>query len=79
MSSNEDMIEDLDSDVFVRLRTDLLVIGDSILTDRHHIDARRKPTTSVVRGIRQSSIQTTSDGRPTPHASCGMYKIPTHT
>ena len=36
MSSNEDMIEDIDSDVFVRLRTDLLVIGDSILTDRHH-------------------------------------------
>lgn len=28
--------EDLDADFFVRLRSDLLVIGDSILTDRHH-------------------------------------------
>ncbi|MDB2294147.1 hypothetical protein PM085_18155 [Halorubrum ezzemoulense] len=30
------MIEDVDSDVFVRIRTDLLVVGDSIMTDRHH-------------------------------------------
>ena len=30
------MIEDIDSDVFVRIRTDLLVVGDSIMTDRHH-------------------------------------------
>ena len=28
--------EDLGADFFVRLRADLLVIGDSILTDRHH-------------------------------------------
>ena len=30
------MIEDLDRNVFVRIQTDLLVIGDSIMTDRHH-------------------------------------------
>lgn len=30
------MIEDIERDVFVRIRTDLLVIGDSIMTDRHH-------------------------------------------
>lgn len=30
------MIEDIDSDVFVRIQTDLLVIRDSIMTDRHH-------------------------------------------
>ena len=30
------MSEDIDSDVFVRIRTDLLVVGDSIMTDRHH-------------------------------------------
>lgn len=30
------MIEEIDSDVFVRIKTDLLVVGDSILTDRHH-------------------------------------------
>jgi len=30
------MIEDIDRDVFVRIQTDLLVIGDSIMTDRHH-------------------------------------------
>jgi len=30
------MIEDIDRDVFVRIQTDLLVVGDSILTDRHH-------------------------------------------
>ena len=30
------MIEDIDRDVFVRIRTDLLVVGDSIMTDRHH-------------------------------------------
>jgi hypothetical protein len=30
------MIEDIDHDVFVRIQTDLLVVGDSIMTDRHH-------------------------------------------
>jgi hypothetical protein len=30
------MIEDLDRDVFVRIQTDLLVIQDTIMTDRHH-------------------------------------------
>ena len=30
------MIEDIDRDVFVRIQTDLLVVGDSIMTDRHH-------------------------------------------
>ena len=30
------MIEDIERDVFVRIRTDLLVVGDSIMTDRHH-------------------------------------------
>jgi len=30
------MIEDIDRDVFVRIQTDLLVVGDSIITDRHH-------------------------------------------
>jgi len=30
------MIEDIDRDVFVRIQTDLLVVGDSIVTDRHH-------------------------------------------
>jgi len=30
------MIEDIEKDVFVRIQTDLLVIGDSIMTDRHH-------------------------------------------
>ena len=30
------MIEDINHDVFVRIQTDLLVVGDSIMTDRHH-------------------------------------------
>ncbi|TKX69181.1 hypothetical protein [Halorubrum sp. GN11GM_10-3_MGM] len=30
------MIENIEGDVFVRIRTDLLVVGDSIMTDRHH-------------------------------------------
>ena len=30
------MIENIDRDVFVRIQTDLLVVGDSIMTDRHH-------------------------------------------
>ena len=30
------MIEDIDRDVFVRIQADLLVVGDSIMTDRHH-------------------------------------------
>lgn len=38
MSGNneESAIEDIGRDVFVRIRTDLLVVGDSIMTDRHH-------------------------------------------
>jgi len=28
--------DNLGADFFVRLRSDLLIIGDSILTDRHH-------------------------------------------
>ena len=28
--------KDISDDVFVRIRTDLLVVGDSIMTDRHH-------------------------------------------
>jgi len=30
------MIEDIGRDVYVRIQTDLLVIGDTIMTDRHH-------------------------------------------
>lgn len=30
------MVEHIDSDVYVRIQTDLLVVGDSIMTDRHH-------------------------------------------
>jgi IS605 OrfB family transposase len=30
------MIEDIEKDVFVRIQTDLLVVGDSIMTNRHH-------------------------------------------
>ncbi|ELY96696.1 hypothetical protein C482_15016 [Natrialba chahannaoensis JCM 10990] len=30
------MIDDIDRDVFVRTQTDLLVVGDSIMTDRNH-------------------------------------------
>ncbi|NGM71415.1 hypothetical protein G6M89_20870 [Natronolimnobius sp. AArcel1] len=30
------MIDSIDRDVFVRIQTDLLVVGDSIMTDRHH-------------------------------------------
>jgi len=30
------MNEDIGRDVFVRIQTDLLVVGDSIMTDRHH-------------------------------------------
>lgn len=30
------MIDDVGPDVFVRIQSDLLVIGDSIMTDRHH-------------------------------------------
>jgi len=29
-------LEDIGQDVFVRIQTDLLVVGDSIMTDRHH-------------------------------------------
>ena len=34
--SAHDALEAIGDDVFVRLQTDLLVIGDSIITDRHH-------------------------------------------
>jgi len=30
------MMDVIDRDVFVRIQTDLLVVGDSIMTDRHH-------------------------------------------
>ena len=30
------MIEDINRDVFVWIQTDLLVVGNSIMTDRHH-------------------------------------------
>lgn len=29
-------IDDIDSDIYVRLQSDLVVLGDSIMTDRHH-------------------------------------------
>ena len=32
----EDLLNDIDTNVYVRIQTDLLVIGDSIITDRHH-------------------------------------------
>ena len=45
MSNAEDLddagelLEDLNKDVYVRIKTDLLVISDSIMTDRHHASA----------------------------------------
>ena len=30
------MIGDISNDVFIRIQTDLLVVGDSVMTDRHH-------------------------------------------
>jgi len=41
MAQNEainggELIEDIDSDVYVRMKSDLVIIGDSIMTDRHH-------------------------------------------
>lgn len=30
------MLDDISNDVFVRIQTDILVVGDSIMTDRHH-------------------------------------------
>lgn len=36
MNSDEFAIEDVGSDIYVRIRSDLIVIGDSIITDRHH-------------------------------------------
>ena len=30
------MTDPIHRDVFVRIQTDLLVVGDSIMTDRHH-------------------------------------------
>jgi len=32
----KDLLRDIDANVYVRIQTDLLVIGDSIITDRHH-------------------------------------------
>ena len=29
-------LETVSNDVYIRIRTELLVIGDSIITDRHH-------------------------------------------
>ena len=34
------IIEDIDRDVFVRIQTDPLVVGDSIMTDRYHASNR---------------------------------------
>jgi len=31
-----ELLEDISDDVFVRMRSDLVIIGDSIMTDRHH-------------------------------------------
>lgn len=35
----EELIADIDSDVYVRMQSDLVIIGDSIMTDRHHASA----------------------------------------
>jgi len=35
-NSNPNPIESIDRDVYIRLKSDLVVIGDSIMTDRHH-------------------------------------------
>jgi hypothetical protein len=40
----------------------------------YHIDARRKPTSVLVGGIRQGSKQPTSDRNPTPQVSRRIYK-----
>jgi len=34
-----ELIEDIGTDVYVRMRSDLVIIGDSIMTDRHHASA----------------------------------------
>jgi len=34
-----ELIEDINTDSYVRMRSDLLIIGDSIMTDRHHASA----------------------------------------
>ena len=31
-----ELLEDINEDVYVRMRSDLVIIGDSIMTDRHH-------------------------------------------
>jgi hypothetical protein len=31
-----ELLEDINDDVYVRMRSDLVIIGDSIMTDRHH-------------------------------------------
>lgn len=31
-----ELLEDINKDVYVRMRSDLVIIGDSIMTDRHH-------------------------------------------
>jgi len=35
----DELIEDIGTDVYVRMRSDLVIIGDSIMTDRHHASA----------------------------------------
>jgi hypothetical protein len=35
------LLEDIDADVYVRIRSDLVIIGDSIMTDRHHASGDR--------------------------------------
>jgi hypothetical protein len=34
-----ELIKDIDTDVYVRIQSDLVIIGDSIMTDRHHASA----------------------------------------
>jgi len=31
-----ELLEDINNDVYVRMRSDLVIVGDSIMTDRHH-------------------------------------------
>lgn len=35
-SDADELLNDLDQDVYLRIKSDLVVIGDSIMTDRHH-------------------------------------------
>jgi hypothetical protein len=35
----DELIKDIGTDVYVRMQSDLVIIGDSIMTDRHHASA----------------------------------------